>query len=161
MNGHWHNSRLEALTAAELYAVLQLRQDIFVVEQACVYRDLDGLDAESWHMRCVSGEQVLAYQRCLPPGLSYPESSLGRIAVPASARGTGLGRELVQRGIDFNLAQWPGAGIAIGAQAYLRGFYASLGFVATGAPYLEDGIFHIHMQFKPGQIPAGTSPDHH
>ena len=124
VNGHWHNSRFEALTAAELYAVLQLRQDIFVVEQACVYRDLDGLDADSWHMRCVSGE-------------------------------------LVQRGIDFNLGQWPAAGIAIGAQAYLRSFYASLGFVAAGEPYLEDGIFHIHMQFKPGQIPAGTSPGHH
>jgi ElaA protein len=70
--------------------------------------------------------------------------------VPASARGTGLGRELVQRGIDFNRAQWPGAGIAIGAQAYLRGFYAGLGFVAAGEPYLEDGIFHIHMQLKAG-----------
>lgn len=148
--GQWLNTRFEALSATELYAVLQLRQDIFVVEQACVYRDLDGLDAHCWHMRHLQDAELLAYQRCLPPGLSYAESSLGRITVTAAARGTGLGRALVQRGIDFNRQQWPGAGIAIGAQAYLRDFYASLGFVASGEPYLEDGIFHLPMRLTPG-----------
>ncbi|MDP4788647.1 MAG: GNAT family N-acetyltransferase [Haliea sp.] len=150
MASDWINTPFEALTSSELYCLLQLRQDIFVLEQACFYRDLDNFDAQSWHMRYVEDNQPLAYQRCLPPGLAYAESSLGRIAVPAAARGAGLGRELVQRGIEFNQGQWPDAGIAIGAQAYLRDFYASLGFVAKGHPYLEDGIFHVHMRLSRG-----------
>jgi ElaA protein len=107
---------------------------VFVVEQNCPYPDLDGLDLHGWHMRCLQGGTVLAYQRCLPPGVAYPESSLGR--------------ELVQRGIDFNRQRWPEADIYIGAQAYLLAFYSSLGFVSEGEPYLEDGILHIHMRLR-------------
>ncbi len=145
---HWLNTPFAALEAEQLYALLQLRQDVFVVEQSCAYADLDGLDRDSWHMRCLEGNAVLAYQRCLPPGLAYPESSLGRIVVAPASRGTGLGRDLVLRGIEFNRQQWPQADISIGAQAYLEAFYSSLGFVSEGAPYPEDGILHIHMRLR-------------
>ena len=148
MAQRWLNTPFAALDAAQLYDLLQLRQDIFVVEQNCAYADLDGLDQQGWHMRCLQGDLVLAYQRCLPPGVSYPESSLGRIVVSPQARGTGLGRDLVQRGIDFNRRQWPQSDIYIGAQAYLQAFYGSLGFVSEGEPYLEDGILHVHMRLR-------------
>ena len=148
MTPRWLNTPFRALDAAELYALLQLRQSVFVVEQNCPYPDLDGLDQQGWHMRCLRGDVVQAYQRCLPPGVAYAESSLGRIVVNPDVRGTGLGRELVQRGIDFNRQQWPQTDIYIGAQAYLLGFYSSLGFVSEGEPYLEDGILHIHMRLR-------------
>lgn len=145
---NWLNTPFAALATAQLYSLLQLRQDVFVVEQNCAYPDLDGLDQHGWHMRCLDEDTVLAYQRCLPPGIAYPESSLGRIVVNPAARGTGLGRELVQRGIDFNRRQWPHTDIYIGAQAYLQAFYGSLGFVSEGEPYLEDGILHIYMRLR-------------
>lgn len=154
MTLHWLNTPFAALDAAQLYALLQLRQEVFVVEQNCAYADLDGLDQQGWHMRCLDGDTVLAYQRCLPPGVSYPESSLGRIVVSPWARGTGLGRNLVQRGIDFNRQQWPQSDIYIGAQAYLEAFYSSLGFVSEGGSYLEDGIPHLHMRLR-FRLPAG------
>lgn len=149
MADNWVNTPFEALDAAQLYALLRLRQDIFVVEQTCAYPDLDGLDQQAWHMRCLQHDAVLAYQRCLPPGVAYPgSSSLGRVVVAASARGTGMGRDLVERGIRFNRQRWPQADIVIGAQAYLLKFYGSLGFVEEGEPYMEDGILHIHMRHR-------------
>ncbi|QIB67629.1 GNAT family N-acetyltransferase [Kineobactrum salinum] len=138
------------MSPAELYALLQLRQQVFVVEQQCIYQDLDGLDLQAWHMRYVEDGETLACQRCLPPGASYPESSLGRVVVAPHSRGGSLGRELVRRGIEFNQRQWPQQDIYIGAQAYLRNFYSSLGFVAEGGLYLEDGIEHIHMRYAAG-----------
>ena len=146
MEFHWEISTFDALSNNSLYQAMRLRQEVFVVEQNCLYQDLDGLDQESTHMLCWRDTQLLAYQRCLPPGLSYTESSLGRIVVAPAGRGHKLGRELVQRGIDLNIRQWPQSDIKIGAQAYLRSFYESLGFVALGDEYVEDGIAHIHMQ---------------
>jgi ElaA protein len=143
----WQTSAFDELSLAALYATLQLRQAVFVVEQDCPYQDLDGLDQGAFHMLCWRGEALVATQRCLPPGLCYPQSAIGRIVVAPQARGLQLGRELVQRGIDFNLAQWPGSGIQIGAQAHLERFYASLGFARAGEAYLEDGIPHIHMLY--------------
>lgn len=143
----WQVSAFDALSPRQLYAALRLRQAVFVVEQDCVYQDLDDLDQDSLHLLCWRGGELLATQRCLPPGLSYPESALGRIVVAPAARGLQLGRELVQRGIDHNLAQWPGSGIRIGAQAHLERFYGSLGFVRDGDNYLEDGIPHVHMNY--------------
>lgn len=76
MTLHWLNTPFAALDAAQLYALLQLRQEVFVVEQNCAYADLDGLDQQGWHMRCLDGDTVLAYQRCLPPGVSYLEDGI-------------------------------------------------------------------------------------
>jgi ElaA protein len=141
----WSIQAFTALDTDTLYEILALRQAIFVVEQNCPYQDLDGLDRAAFHMQCREGDTLLAYQRCLPPGVSYAESSLGRIVVAAAARGRQLGRELVQRGIAFNRGQWPDAAIRIGAQAHLAAFYGSLGFEVQGQEYIEDGIPHIHM----------------
>lgn len=145
----WLTLAWPELGVDQLYRILQLRQEVFVVEQNCVYRDLDGLDCQALHMLCLREESLLAYQRCLPPGSSYAESSLGRVVVAPQARGGQLGRELVQRGIDCNRRQWPDTPIRIGAQAHLQGFYASLGFVEASDPYVEDGIPHIEMLLDP------------
>jgi len=141
----WSTHRFAELDIHTLYEILALRQSIFVVEQDCPYQDLDGLDQDAYHMSCRDNGDLLAYQRCLPPGVSYPESSIGRIIVSAAARGRKLGRELVQRGIDFNRAHWPDHDIRIGAQAHLAEFYGSLGFEIDGEHYVEDGIEHVHM----------------
>ena len=147
MDYQWQTMPFAQMKNDELYAVLRLRQEVFVVEQNCVYLDLDGVDLQSTHIFCMRDNQVLAYQRCLPPGLSYPESSLGRIVVSPAMRGRQLGRELVQRGISYNLLHWPQSNIRISAQAHLQAFYTSLGFVARGGEYLEDGIPHRQMRY--------------
>jgi len=147
MNLQWQTSGFTELGHNELYAVLRLRQQVFVVEQNCVYQDLDGLDQRATHLLCWLDEQLLAYLRCLPPRVSYVESSLGRIVVPAAARGLHLGRALVQRGIEHNLRHWPDSGIRINAQAYLRDFYTGLGFEVDGREYDEDGIMHVQMLY--------------
>ena len=128
-----------------LYSILKLRQEVFIVEQQCIYADLDDLDQPAWHLLVQRGDRLLGYLRSLPPGTSYEQSSLGRIAVSPEARGLKLGREIVQRGIDFNLERWPESGIKIGAQEYLEKFYHSLGFVTASDVYDEDGIPHIKM----------------
>jgi ElaA protein len=141
----WQTIAFDDLSNHLLYAILQLRQEVFVVEQECVYLDLDGLDQKSVHILCWEGETLLAVLRCLPPGLSYTQSSMGRIVTATAARGRSLGRELVERGISHNLQQWPESDIRIGAQTYLEKFYISLGFITDGESYMEDGIQHIHM----------------
>lgn len=144
----WESLSFEALDTAQLYAILQLRQDVFVVEQNCVYQDLDGLDQQSLHLCAWEGDTLLGYLRCLPPGLDYPEAAIGRIVISPAARGRSLGRELVQRGIDATLAAWPDGGITIGAQAHLERFYEELGFETISEPYDEDGILHIKMRYR-------------
>jgi ElaA protein len=142
----WQILSFDELCTDQLYALLRLRQQVFVVEQQSIYLDLDDKDQRADHMLCRDGATLLAYQRCLPPGVSYPESSLGRIVVARVARGRQLGRQLVQRGVDYNLRRWPGAGIVINAQSYLQDFYRDLGFEAEGEEYLEDGIPHRRMR---------------
>jgi ElaA protein len=143
----WQTCDFAGLDTSGLYAALRLRQEVFAVEQDCAYLDLDNLDQDAVHMLCWLGDTLVAYQRCLAPGTSYPESALGRIVVSTLARGRQLGRELVLRGISHNLGRWPGQGIRINAQAYLQDFYADLGFVADGAVASEDGIPHIQMVY--------------
>lgn len=148
----WSCQHFSALSGSEVYELLQLRSAVFVVEQNCVYLDPDGLDAAAWHLAYRENGKVLAYQRCLPPGTSYEkESSIGRVIVDPKQRGRDLGRELVRRGIDFNLKNWPDREILIGAQAYLQRFYESLRFVVCSEPYMEDGISHIYMRHPSAQ----------
>ena len=144
----WRTLPFSALSGEALYALLRLRQQVFVVEQHCAYLDLDNLDQNAVHMLGMRDGDLLAYQRCLAPGLSYAESSLGRIVVHPLLRGQQLGRELVQRGIDHNLAQWPDSGIRINAQAHLQRFYTSMGFCGEGNEYLEDNILHRQMRYQ-------------
>lgn len=144
----WTTLAFSELNTALLYAVLRLRQDVFVVEQHCSYRDIDDLDQQAMHMLCTRGSELLAYQRCLPPGLCYAQSALGRIVVSPAMRGQQLGRELTRRGIEYNLARWPGCDILINAQSHLQAFYASVGFIGEGEDYLEDGILHRQMRYR-------------
>lgn len=147
MTYQWQTSEFADLDTRQLYAALRLRQEVFTVEQDCAYLDLDNLDQGAIHIFCWHEGELVAYQRCLAPGASFSESALGRIAVSAGARGEQLGRELVMRGIRHNLERWPQQGIRINAQAYLQGFYQSLGFIAEGDLYDEDGIAHIQMVY--------------
>jgi ElaA protein len=133
-----------------MYEALRLRSDIFVVEQTCVFPDMDGVDPDCEHL-CGTDEggALLAYARLVPPSIKYAEPSIGRVVVAGSARGTQLGRALMVEAIAGTLARFPGMSIRIGAQQRLQRFYESLGFAQDGAPYLEDGIWHIEMLRPP------------
>ena len=151
MNMQWQTLSFTELSLEQIYAAMRLRQEVFVVEQQCAYLDLDNRDQHARHMLCTRGTELLAYQRSLPPGLSYPESSLGRVVICVSMRRQHLGKELVRRGIEHNLQQWPDSDIRISAQAHLQAFYAEHGFEAEGAEYLEDNIPHRQMRFRASQ----------
>lgn len=140
------------LSPAQLYAMLQLRSRIFVVEQQCIFLDLDGLDGDAHHLFGWNDESrtvLLCGVRILAPGVSYDEPSIGRVITAESARGTGTGRLLMQRAIDECTAMYPGQAIRIGAQRYLERFYASLQFRTVSEPYDEDGIPHVTMLREP------------
>lgn len=133
------------LSSLELYAILALRSAIFVVEQQCVYQDIDGKDLKSEHLLCFVEGKLAGYTRLLPAGLSYEEVSIGRVVIDPAFRSFGLGKNLMQNAIVACEKLYETTAIRIGAQYYLKGFYASLGFVAQGEPYDEDGIQHVEM----------------
>ena len=145
----WEFKSFAALTKAELYAALQLRADVFVVEQACVFQDLDGADDRAMHLLGQRGGQLAAYARCFAAGVKYTEASIGRVVVHAGARGSGIGHALVREALARLQQHWGTQPIRIGAQAHLRNFYTQHGFADTGAPYVEDGIDHLEM-LRPG-----------
>ena len=145
MNLKWIFKDFTELTATELYAVLQLRNEVFVVEQNCVYQDADGKDQKSWHLMGWFGDELAAYTRIIPPGISYDEASIGRVITAPRYRGTGLGIKLMEESIRNTFELFNCTSIKIGAQVYLTKFYQSLGFVQYSSEYLEDGIPHIEM----------------
>jgi ElaA protein len=145
----WRLARLDELTAREVHDILQARAAVFVVEQACAFQDMDGADPESWHLFCRDGDGIAAYCRLVPAGIKFAEPSIGRVITTGAARGTGLGRALMQEALRRAAALWPGAAVRIGAQRRLEAFYASLGFVTDSEPYDEDGIPHVEM-LRPG-----------
>ena len=137
----WHDRTFGELTTNELYAITQLRERVFVVEQRCVYLDADGVDLLSRHVWADEAGALRAYLRIVPAGMKFVELSIGRVIIAPEARGTGLGKELMRRGIEGAA----GAPIRIGAQAHLEKFYGDLGFQRASDPYDEDGIMHIEM----------------
>jgi len=139
----------DALSPLELYALLRLRQEVFVIEQHCPYLDADGVDPQCWHLLGRDGAGALhAYLRLVPPGIKYAEPSIGRVISSGVVRGSGAGRALMAAGVSHASRVFPGQGIRISAQARLRRFYEDFGFVAEGAEYLEDDIPHVEM-FRP------------
>jgi ElaA protein len=134
----WQEKPFAALTPDELYAILALRARVFVVEQRCAYLDPDGADRACRHVFDLA---VQAYLRVVPPGLKFPEASIGRVVVAPEVRGSGLARELVERG----LAACGAVPVRIGAQAYLERWYGRFGFRRTSELYDEDGIPHVEM----------------
>ncbi len=145
MELNWTLKKFEALSPAELYAIMQLRNEVFVVEQNCVYQDADNKDLKSFHYMGWDGSTLVAYTRLLPPGVSYPEASIGRVVNSPRYRGIGAGRQLMQLSISHTLTLFSCTQIKIGAQLYLKKFYESLGFVQCSDTYLEDNIPHIEM----------------
>jgi len=135
----------DELSNADLYAMLQLREQVFVVEQNCPYLDLDGLDDQCLHVLGRSKEQVVATTRILPPGLKYPEVSVGRVVTSQSVRGTGIGRALMAATLDAVSSRFGPCAIRLSAQSHLVAFYGSFGFIAASEEYLEDNIPHIDM----------------
>ncbi len=141
----WRYLAFEELTVAELYAVLQLRSEVFVVEQACIFQDMDGSDAQAMHLLgCVQGALV-AYARCFEAGVKFAEASIGRIVTRPEIRGSGAGHALLGKAIACLSVPLGAPAIRIGAQARLNAFYRRHGFETSGSVYLEDGIAHIEM----------------
>jgi ElaA protein len=145
MNIQWALIKFEDLSALELYKIMQLRNEVFVVEQNCVYQDADNKDQHCFHFMGWDDDKLVAYTRILPPGLSYTEPSIGRVVTSPSFRNSGIGRELMIQSIDKIKKLYGEIPIKIGAQLYLQKFYSSLGFKQTSGVYLEDNIEHIEM----------------
>ncbi|CAM3821470.1 putative acyltransferase [Vibrio aerogenes CECT 7868] len=145
----WQLLSFAQLTPIQLYQLLKLRVDVFVVEQNCPYPELDDKDHHPgvYHLLGYQNDQLIACARLLPKGLSYPSVSIGRVAILKSERG-GTGHRLMTQALTDCESLWPGETIEIGAQAHLAGFYGKHGFVPTSPMYLEDDIPHIDMTLE-------------
>lgn len=153
MTIQWQWRSYAELTSLQIHDIFAARQAVFVIEQASLYLDIDGKDLQALHLAAWSGDRLAAYLRLLAPGVSYPgEPSLGRILTTKLARGSGIGRELVARGLEKIHELYPALPTHIGAQAHLHKFYGSFGFVQSSEPYDEDGIMHIEMMRPPGPV---------
>ena len=141
----WQFLSYGALTLQQLYALLQLRAEVFVVEQSCVFQDIDGADDQAMHLLGMQGDQLVAYARCFNCGIKFKEASIGRVITRSNLRGTGAGHALMHQAIESMKLLWGTQPIRIGAQARLEMFYEQHGFISAGAPYIEDGIPHIEM----------------
>lgn len=138
----------DELSGQELYDILQLRSEVFVVEQNCVYNDLDGLDKEAVHLFVTKGRSVAGAARILPGGTRFQEVSIGRVVVSKDFRGHNLGRRIMQEAIAVAVSEFNAAKIKISAQLYLEQFYGSLGFSTITDVYDEDGIPHVGMLWQ-------------
>jgi ElaA protein len=143
----WQFVRFDALSVQQLYALLQLRTEVFVVEQNCVFQDMDGADDKAMHLLGMRQDKLVAYARCFDAGIKFKEASIGRVITHASLRGTGAGHALMRQALEAMNTQWGVQPIRIGAQARLEKFYEQHGFNAASAPYIEDGIPHIEMLY--------------
>ena len=133
------------LTPHQLYKILQLRNEVFVVEQNCVFQDADNKDQQSHHLMLFIDDDLTAYTRLLDKGLAYEEMSIGRVVTSPKYRRTGIGKQLMEASIIKCYELFGQGPIKIGAQLYLKRFYESFGFIQEGEGYLEDGIPHIYM----------------
>lgn len=150
MKIEWQIKKFEELSTTELYKIMQLRLAVFSVEQNCAYQDADGKDLKSVHLSGFdSSGDLVVYSRIVPPGISFKEVSIGRVISSNIVRGTGAGKELMNKSIDFIKKEYGNVPIRIGAQCYLIKFYSGFGFEIAGEEYLEDNIPHIEMLYFP------------
>ena len=146
----WNAYPFDDLDVHLLYAIMALRQRVFVVEQTCWYLDADGRDQQAIHVVGSRDGQPVAYTRVLPRGVGYPDyASIGRVVTAADVRGSGVGRPLMRESIRVLFERFGRQAIKISAQAHLQGFYRSLGFEGVGEAYDEDGISHRAMILLP------------
>ena len=145
----WQWSRFSELTVEDLYAVVRLREAVFIVEQNCPYPDADGRDPKAWHLlgwvQGSTGRSLVAYARIFEPGVRYDQSSIGRVVTAPDVRGTGVGKALMAEALRRIESLAPGQPIKIAAQRRLEDFYLGLGFRTVSAAYEEDGIIHVDM----------------
>jgi len=142
---NWLLKKFDALSPSELYAILRLRSEVFVVEQNCIFLDMDNKDQDSLHLMGLEDGVLVAYTRLVPPEAPGELPSIGRVVTSPDSRGTGAGRLLMLQSIEETKKNFGDIAIKIGAQLYLKSFYSSLGFEQTSAVYMEDGIEHIEM----------------
>lgn len=135
----------DELSAEEVYQVLALRTDIFVVEQECAYQEVDGFDQASQHFLGMDGGKLVAYARNVPPKQVYNEPSIGRVAVHKDYRQKGYGRIIFRAALSELIKSYPEQTLKIQAQVYLEGFYQSFGFKTVTEPYPDFGIWHVDM----------------
>lgn len=133
------------LTTTELYAILQLRSEVFVVEQDCVYQDIDYKDQKSFHILGFKNDKLIAYTRIFKPGDYFKQASIGRVVVEINERKFGYGHVIMKHSIKTIKEYFKENTIKISAQTYLKNFYESHGFIQKGEEYLEDNIPHIAM----------------
>ncbi len=141
----WTCKTFDTLSPHELYSILRLRNEVFVVEQNCVFQDADDRDQQCFHLLGFSGNYLFAYARLVPPDISYSEPSIGRVVTSHAARRSGAGKQLMSKAIEQCYVLFKEQPIKIGAQLYLKAFYESFGFIQIGEVYDEDGIEHIYM----------------
>lgn len=145
-NIQWKISPFEQLSLDELYKVLQLRSEVFVVEQNCVYQDIDSKDQKALHLLAIENNQIIAYARLFKPNDYFDNASIGRVIVKPTHRSKAIGHKLMTHAIKGIQEFFNQTKITISAQLYLKDFYQSHQFVQTSEPYLEDGIPHIEMK---------------
>jgi ElaA protein len=146
MNINWEITRFEDLSPERLYRCMQLRAEVFIVEQNCPYLDPDGKDLKCFHvMGFNQKKEMIAYCRILPEDVSYSEVSIGRVVTSEKARRTGAGKLLMERALEEIELLFGEVPVKIGAQAYLKKFYEGFGFEVISEEYMEDGIPHIEM----------------
>jgi len=145
MPTQWICKSFDQLSVNELYAIIKLRIEVFIVEQNCVFQDADDKDQKSHHFMGWIGDELAAYTRLVPKDISYDKPSIGRVVTSPKYRRSGIGKELMIKSIESAYNLWGKQPIQIGAQLYLQKFYESLGFIVSGPIYLEDGIEHVEM----------------
>jgi ElaA protein len=141
----WQLKEFDELTPSEVYGILQLRNEVFVVEQNCVFQDADNKDQLSHHLMGWSGERLIAYSRIIPAGIAYEFVSIGRVVTAPDKRRNGTGKMLMNEALKATMNLFGNVAIKLGAQLYLKNFYESFGFVQSSGIYIEDGIPHIEM----------------
>ena len=142
---HWRFKTFNELSPQELYKIMQLRIEVFIIEQKCIFQDADNKDEGCLHLMGFDNENLVAYTRLVPPGYIYEQASIGRVVTSHLYRDKGIGKELMQRSIETCRQQFGDGSIKIGAQYYLLQFYSSFGFKVISDIYLEDGIEHVYM----------------
>jgi ElaA protein len=144
---HFNTKTFDQLTTIELYQLLKLRAEVFVVEQNCAYLDIDNYDLGALHILGTSNNEIVAYARLLPQGYYHKEAGIGRVVTSTAVRSLGFGKLLMEYAITETLLQFNTTEIVISAQLYLEKFYTNLGFKTEGETYLEDDIPHIKMRY--------------
>lgn len=145
MNLIWHYKKFEELSPKELYTILELRVEVFVVEQNCLYNECDGKDLKCDHLWCELDGKIIAYCRIVPPGISYNEPSIGRVVSHPEYRHLKLGYQLMRHALTTIENHFESSATRISAQSYLKNFYEKFDFVQVSEEYLEDDLPHMQM----------------